>query len=159
MYTCSIPWVNMKYSQARSYACQGGSMLRNRSPGTAGTMSHKLLIYVTQSSILSEVQFGRELRNLSKNWVQRMRKWKLKHNVGNMHHANPSLYYTMYHTYSTLTISNPKLLIVVNKSKYSMLCIVRIIEDNMIEFSQDMQTNLQLSQFWTNYWVLLHHQQ
>lgn len=41
VYTCLIPWVNVKYSQERSYACQGGSMLRNISPGTAGTMSPK----------------------------------------------------------------------------------------------------------------------
>lgn len=45
VYTCLIPWVNVKYSQERSYACQGGSMLRNISPGTAGTMSPKLFIW------------------------------------------------------------------------------------------------------------------
>lgn len=44
VYTFSIPWVNMKYSEARSYACQGGSMLRNLSPETAGTISHKAVI-------------------------------------------------------------------------------------------------------------------
>jgi len=35
----------MKYSQALSYACQGGSMLRNLSPASAGTMSHKFFIW------------------------------------------------------------------------------------------------------------------
>lgn len=54
VYTCSIPRVNMKYSAARSYACQGGSMLRNLSPGTAGRMSQKLPIYVAQSNISSD---------------------------------------------------------------------------------------------------------
>lgn len=45
VYTCSDPQLNKKYSQARSYACQGGSMLRNLSPGTPGTMSDKFPIY------------------------------------------------------------------------------------------------------------------
>lgn len=44
VYTCSIPHVKIKYSQALSYACQGGSMLRNLSPTSAGTVSHKFFI-------------------------------------------------------------------------------------------------------------------
>ena len=41
----TISKAHIKYSQARSYACQGGSMLKNLSPGPAGTISHKLLTY------------------------------------------------------------------------------------------------------------------
>ena len=74
VYTCSIPRVNMKYSAARSYACQGGSMLRNLSPGTAGRMSQKLPIYVAQSNISSDgMIWEKKLRNLSKNQIQKMR--------------------------------------------------------------------------------------
>jgi hypothetical protein len=39
VYTWSTPREKMKYSQALSYACQGGSILRNLSPTSAGTMS------------------------------------------------------------------------------------------------------------------------
>ena len=44
VYTCLTPRVKLKYSQACSYACQGGSMLRNLSIGSVGTMSYKLFI-------------------------------------------------------------------------------------------------------------------
>lgn len=55
VYTCSIPCVNMKYSLARSYACQDGSMLRNLSPGSAGTISHKFFIYKTLEAEITSI--------------------------------------------------------------------------------------------------------
>ena len=90
VYTCSIPRVNMKYSQALSYVCQVGSMLRNLSPALAGPRTPKFPIWKiiqTGNNIIQKINLSRMLLSMIRNEIVECSLLKDKpqiHNFGNM---------------------------------------------------------------------------
>lgn len=94
----------MKYSQALSYACQEGSMLRNLSPASAGTVSHKFCIckiIQTGNNIIKHIKLSKMLLSMIINEMVKCSLLKDKpqiHSLGNM---------DQYRFQTTCTIKTP----------------------------------------------------